>query len=759
MSSLINYFIDLMIELADLIGCKLGSMGFEKDFELPTILIYIIYVYSINVHNNQDASLNLYMKALETAEADDLVLENWKSHGTRRGMSVLDDHEVLFPMVQVGSHQSKWISVKNPSEQPVVMQLILNSGEIIDQCKDTHGLIQPPSSGSLVHDESTRPRRYGFSIAESALTEVYVQPYGRASLGPILFHPSKRCWWKSSALIRNNLSGVEWLSLRGYGGSLSLLLFEGSEPVQSIEFNLSLQVPINISPPDMLVHKEGTSFACSRLLLKELYAKNTGDLPLEVRRIKVSGKECGLDGFMVHTCKGFAIEPGELSKLLISYQTDFSAATIHRDLELALATGILVIPMKASLPIYVLNICNRSVLWMRIKKYTAAIILAVPLLFLIFWFIFPLVLAWGSYDCLCKSHKDSMASTARSRGKCSGILDHGNCKFSMSAEMESLIKKTSMQTSVGKYAGGRVGVPEQGNIEQCAKATPEDNRDGNNFPYYQKAKTMPSMLSQSLLVESSDLQETSQADNLTIKTEKEKGRRRRKRKGAGNKFTALFEVSSSQSGNSTPSSPLSPVTSVIPKHFWPQSLDVDQAVEGQNPYNEVANQHCQKSDASESVFEENVSHPKVNTIKLHGNDAFVDTKEQPSAPNRTVSKPVLLPSATFPCASRPSSNVLPSSSFLASTSSIAPLARAPGSKLYDQKNIRTDEKERFGDKYTYDIWGDHFSRLHLMGSSKDLKSPFSRATENDSESFFVKGPQTLMKKSQSRSVSYFHPEG
>lgn len=671
---------------------------------------------------------------------------------------MLDDHEVLFPMVQVGNHQSKWISVKNPSEQPVVMQLILNSGEIIDQCKDTHGLIQPPSSGSLVYYESTRPSRYGFSIAESALTEVYVQPYGRASLGPILFHPSNRCWWRSSALIRNNLSGVEWLSLRGYGGSLSLLLFEGSEPVQSIEFNFSLPIPINISPPDMLVQTEGTSFACSPLLLKEFYAKNTGDLPLEVRKIKVSGKECGLDGFMVHTCKGFAIEPGELSKLLISYQTDFSAATIHRDLELALATGILVIPMKASLPIYVLNICNKSVLWMRIKKHTSAIILAVSLMFLIFWFIFPQVLAWGCYDCLCKSHKNSMATTARSTGKCSGMLDHRNCKFSMSAEMESLIKKSSIQASVGKYTGGWVGAPEQGNIEQCAKATPEDNGHENNFSHSEKERKLPSVLSQSLPVKNSDMQETSQTGNLTIKTEKEKGRKRRKRKGAGNKLTGLFEVSSSQSGNSTPSSPLSPVTSVIPKHIWPQSLDMDQAVEGQNSYNEVANRHCQKSDASESVPEKNVSDPKVTT-RFHGTESFVNTKEQPSAPKRTVSKPVLLPSATFPSASRPSSNVLPSSSPLASTSSMAPHARAPGSKLYDQKNIRADEKEQLGDQYTYDIWGDHFSRLHLMGSSKDLRSPFCRVSENDSESFFVKGPQTLMKKSQSRSVSCFHLEG
>lgn len=697
------------------------------------------------------------MKALETAEADDLVLENWKSHGTRSGMSVLDDQEILFPMVQVGSHQSKWISVKNPSEQPVVMQLILNSGEIIDQCNDTHGLMRPPSSGSLFHEESTTPSRYGFSIAESALTEVYVHPYGRASFGPIFFHPSNRCWWRSSALIRNNLTGVEWLSLRGYGGSLSLLLFEGSEPVQSIEFNLSLPIPINISPPDMLFHMEESSFACSRLLLKEFYAKNTGDLPLEVRKIKVSGKECGLDGFMVHTCKGFAIEPGELSKLLISYQTDFSAAMIHRDLELALTTGTLVIPMKASLPIYVLNICNKSVFWMCIKKYTAAIILAASLMFLIFWCIFPQALAMGSYDYLCKNHKDSMATTARSNGKCCSMLSHGNCKFSESTEMESLINKTSMQASIGKHTRGQVGGPEQGSSDGHVKTTSENHRQNNDFHYSQKERALPSVLSRSVLVENSNIQETSQPGNLTIKTEKERGRRRRKKKGAGTKFAGLFEVTSSQSGNSTPSSPLSPATSVTPKHHWPQTLDADQAIDGQNPYNDVANQHCQKNGDFQSVSNQNLSDPKV-TVKYHDTESFLSAKEQPSTPRKGESKPVLLPTATFPCASRPAPNVL-HPSFMASTSSIAPHARAPGSKIYDQKNIKAEEKVQLGDEYTYDIWGDHFSRLRLIGSSKDLRSPFSRASDHDSESFFVKDPQTLMKKSQLRSVSCFHLDG
>ncbi|EXB55923.1 hypothetical protein L484_008274 [Morus notabilis] len=715
---------------------------------------------SRTVQLRSGVNLPSQIKALETTEADEFVLGNWKSHGTKGGISVLVDNELLFPMVHVGSYQSKWVSVHNPSEEPVVLQLILNSGEIIDECKGTDGLIQPPSSGSLVHDESATPSRYGFSIAEGAVTEAFVQPYASASFGPILFHPSTRCEWRSSALIRNNLSGVEWLSLRGFGGSLSLLLHEVSEPVQSIEFNLSLPIPVNLSPVDIFGHLEGTSYSCSQPLLKELYAKNMGDLPLEVRRIKVSGRDCGLDGFMVHTCRGFSIEPGELSKVLISYQTDFSATVVHRDLELVLATGILVIPMKATLPMHMLNVCKRSVFWMRLKKYTAAIIPAATLMLLVFFLTFPQVLALGSSDYICKSYKDPIASTLRSTGKCPHEFNLESSKFSLLTDMDNLIDKSSPQACIGNFPNDQVGPPDQGT--QYVKSVLGNHRQSIDSSDSRKGELPLSLLSQSVHTDNSDIQETSPSGHLTIKTEKEKGKRRRKKKGAGNKLAGLFEVSSSQSGNSTPSSPLSPVTSVTPRQLWLQLLDPDQPIEGRTQQTQVANQHPQKEKAMKSVSNANLSESKV--VGEHPrNDFCASAQEQRSSsvPRKTAThKPVLLPSATFPSASKPAPNVLFSSPFLASSSPIPPHARAPGSKLCGQKNTKEEEKASvgIGDEYTYDIWGDHFSRLHLMGKSKNVSSFFSKTPDNDSDSFFVKGPQILVTKSQPKSLS-FRQEG
>ncbi|GMI67263.1 hypothetical protein HRI_000395600 [Hibiscus trionum] len=692
-------------------------------------------------------------KELQTAEVDELVLGNWKSQGTTGGMSVLDDHEVLFPMVQVGSHCSKWITVINPSTQPVVMQLILNSGEIIDGCRSEDVFMMPPS-GSLAHNSSAIPERYGFSIGESATTEAYVHPNGRASFGPILFHPSNRCEWTSSALIRNNLSGVEWLSLRGYGGSISLVLFEGSVPIESVEFILSLPTSLIISPPQMFFHMEETTYACSQPLSKELYAKNTGDLPLEVKRIEVSGTECGVDGFTVHSCKGFFLEPGESTKLLISYRPDFSAALVHRDLELASATGIFAIPMKATLPLHMFNLCKRSAFWMRLRRLCITIFLSASVLILIFCFIFHQTMIVCSQDYFHKSEKNRI-STIQAGGKSSFVnRDQRNCKLSMSAAMDSLLGSVEDAKSLkepynGRFPDGHGHVTEKEErlTNQNAKLTPENDRHVNSFLDPQREISLPS---KSMAAGNPDPKEAPQTGNLTIRIGKEKGRRRRKRKGG---FKDLIEVSSSQSGNSTPSSPLSPITSVTPNRTWPLSSDVEQSVEPRNPFTHLADQIREKGKVPQPVSKANVLGLKVSMD--HGSSNWCSsTQEQPRIPRKIVSKPVLSHSATFPCATTQSS-----SSPLASKSVIAPCARAPGSKLSDQKSLTAAREGRIGDEYTYDIWGDHFPGLHLRGGSRDVVAMNSSITENNSESFFVRGPQTLMNKSQPRSVSSFNQDG
>ncbi|KAL2595623.1 hypothetical protein AAZX31_11G056300 [Glycine max] len=676
-------------------------------------------------HMVRSMQLQPNVKALETRDVDEMVLANWKSQGTMGSMSVLKDREMLFSMIQVGSYVSKWITVKNPSQHSVVMQLILNSGEIINECRGLDDLLHPSSSSNLVLDEGATPKKYGFSVPENALTEAYVHPHDHVTLGPIIFYPSDRCGWSGSALIRNNLSGVEWIPLKGYGGLLSLVLRERSEHVDSVDFDLKMPKTLNFSLPYTLLHMKEITSTCSQHLVKELYAKNTGDLPLEVKSIRVSGRECGLDGFKILSCKGFALEPGESTKLLISYQTDFSAAVVHRDLEIILATGIFLLPMKASFPNDMLSSCKRSMYWMRLKKSLLGFVLVASLIFLIFCFIFPQTTALGFLDFSYKSDDNLVHTTLKSAEKTPMLHhDQGKSKLSISSEMNHL-----MEASSGKYSYGQ-GNPSEREISQHLTQKSENHEQTNHAWDIQSERKLSSSA-----VQCSDPMKASQLGYLTVKTGKEKGRRK-KRKSLGAKLAALSEVSSSQSGNSTPSSPLSPTPSATPKCNWPTSPDVEQPPEAPSPMTQVAAQHSANDQASATAAESNILKPVFTQRCSNSKSSQVPH----SASRSATSLPVQMPSATSP---------IPAITFpsrLGSKSTVDFHARAPGSQLHNQTAVQARETG-LANEYTYDIWGDHFSGLHLL-VPKNVASMKSSPVENNFDSFFVRGPQTLVTNSQ-----------
>ncbi|XP_075098307.1 uncharacterized protein LOC107764916 isoform X4 [Nicotiana tabacum] len=692
------------------------------------------------------------IKAVDTTVADELVLRNWKSQATANGMSVLDESEIVFPVIQVGSHQSQWITVKNPSQKPILVQLVLNSWEIVDECKTSGSHLQPSLSSRIVGNYSIAPRRYGFSLAENAVTEALLHPFGRASFGPILFQPAARCQWKSSALVRNSLSGVEWLPLRGSGGLLSLVLLDEFEPVQNLDFKLNMPTPLNLSSSSVLYNMKDNSHACSLSLSKELHAKNVGDFPLEVKKIEISGTKCGTDGFVINGCKGFSLEPEESIKLVISYHTDFSVATIQRDLELTLATGILVIPMKASLPICVLHFCKKSLFWMKVKKLLFTILLLASLFFLVLWCIIPQFVAFGSHECLPKSGKSYIAS-ADHAGKlsCMHPSDKQSGKFVFSklngllrsiGEGEALLLESFGTSEDSQAASETQGVTDH-NLNHCA---------GYNCLSNTQKGLEVSTSTKSVAIQSADTNATSKSSNLTVKIGKEKGRRRKKKKNSATALAGVFEVSSSHSGNSTPSSPLSPTSSSTPSRPSPQSTDVDGSAKLSNPFADVGNDQCKKSTHSKFACQKNVSETKA-TVTYGGKNACFPRQEKPTAPKKLASKPVLLPSATFPSADKSAPRLMCRQPLLASSSIIAPHLRAPGSKPQNQVAVKTDEKMGLEEKFTYDIWGDHLSNLPLVGRSKEVSEMPPNAIENSSSSFFLRGPQTLITNYQQTTVS------
>ncbi|CAA0832783.1 Unknown protein [Striga hermonthica] len=620
------------------------------------------------------------IKVENTRESDEPILRNWKSQATTvSSLSILDKNNILFPVVLVGNYSSQWITVKNPSQKPIVMQLILNSVEVVNNCRIPEILLQPSSSNTLVGNNSIGPTKYGFSLAKDSMTEAFIHPYGFATLGPIIFQPSNRCEWRSSALIRNNLSGVEWLSLQAFGGSLSLVLHEGHDrPLQSLEFKSNLSSRLNFS-----FTGGNSSYYCSRSMTKEVFAQNTGDIPLDVVRIKVSGAECGLDGFVVHNCAGFSLQPGEQARLHISYHTDFTAATVRRDLELVLTAGILVVPMEASIvPTCSIDFCRRSIFWMRVKKAIVVLIFVASLLYFIVSLLFP--------------HMNTTAS----------------------ARQDFLIsKKNSFSSMIHKWNS----LNEEALLFECC--------DGLN---------PSSEISSPSSVLNLHTEDKIEPCDLRVRVGKEKGKRRRKKKSSG--FAILLsEASSSQSGNSTPSSPLSPSGSCT----TPKKKGENPVIEAKNPFSQQSNRS--KGPDNSSKVNKLVDTELSSKSKLNKNFHGLSTHEKSGLTKKVASKASLVPSAAFPSGGNGGET---RSSLLASNSPIAPHSRAPGAKLQSQQKVEGEE-EQIGMKqnYTYDIWGNHLFGHHLDYQSREVSSKPSPSSfaENDSDSFFVRGPQTLIK--------------
>ncbi|XP_021835017.1 uncharacterized protein [Spinacia oleracea] len=592
-------------------------------------------------------------KALGGAEKDEFLHEEWRTQSTMSGLYLLDNHELLFPLIPVGKYHAKSITVRNPTQQPVIVQLILNPKECVGNCKTCYS----PSSSTC--NDSNRASVCGFSATDSAITEVFLHPHGTASLGPILFHPSGRCEWKTSAFIRNNLSGLETLSMRGFGGSLSLVMLEGSELVQRLDFNMNS--PLNISNGN----GDDATLGCGKPLLKKLFAVNAGDFPVKVKRIDVSGRECGLDGFVVHhNCRGFSLEPGESLELGLSYQSDLSVAVVHRELELILGAGILVIPMQASIPLNSLIICRESSFWSLVERCCYAFIL-VTILLSLFWLSVPS----DSVDYLDNGQKRSIP-----------VVRHED-------------KSSSSSSSLVLNQENRKGVirsTKRGHMKQVIIA---ENTDRSVDC---RTETTPSS-------EHTNTSEVAaEPVSLTVKTRKEKRRRSRKR-------NALIEVSSSQSGNSTPSSPLSPVTT--------PSSPLSPITTPSSPLSPIRTQ----------------SVPEKQNQNLYSTK-----RESPGGSRMMGSRAMHLPSSAFH-----GTRVSPS------RLAMEPRTWAPGPKI---KPVQPEKG------FTYDIWGKHFSGIHLSGQNSSFNITFEGVGHFNS--FFVRCPQqTLMANSQPPSVSSFCDEG
>jgi len=274
--------------------------------------------------------------------------------------------ELVFGSTPVGEVSEHMLAVHNPSDEPVLVQLLppqrqviaahefLESGAALSDTRlvassacaaDSasgaaaagtaehylahfflNGSVWWPSSASLLVDLDSQ----GAAQPVDAFRPVLLPPRSYAYLGPVLFRPRSVGHHQSELLLRNNLTLVERLSLRG---EATLPTFG----LQNSRGHMLSSVHLSISE-----HRCPESAPkATRLLL----AVNHGSEPIFLRRISIDGHDvCGVSSqanpasessstsavhgehtFQVSPCPPFTIGPGLAVPLTVVFSPSLQA--------------------------------------------------------------------------------------------------------------------------------------------------------------------------------------------------------------------------------------------------------------------------------------------------------------------------------------------------------------------------------------------------------------------------------------------------
>ncbi|KAL3676419.1 hypothetical protein R1sor_026367 [Riccia sorocarpa] len=310
-------------------------------------------------------------------------------------LSILDQTELVYPAVQIGTEEAFWVNVTNPSESRIHVEVFVGSSAEAGHRPCQRVDLYPPSCSiglvSDVPDVKLTCDLFSdvFLLADGAVAEMTLEPHASVSLGPVIFRPTERCLWTGLVAVLNNLTTVEWVPLQGTGASASLAFFQGDSPISLVQLDLN-DTQINPFLSGMMEERVAgfldsnkARALCSQRVSRAFSAKNTGDIYLDVKAVELVGGGCAAHGFQVDTCEGFMLAPGQSAELHVSYRPDFTGKVFRRDLQLITSAGVIQLALLANFPQHILPLCSEmshsTTLWEEAFLFLAIVALCVVL--------------------------------------------------------------------------------------------------------------------------------------------------------------------------------------------------------------------------------------------------------------------------------------------------------------------------------------------------------------------------------------------
>ena len=163
--------------------------------------------------------------------------------------------------------------------------------------------------------------KQSFYLQENLSENLYrIQPHQKFKIGPIIFKPNNTGKVSNILFLRNNLTILYPIKLKGEGGSGQITFVNNYQDIQSkksdIFNNNNFIIEINRDTYDDKKKYKNN-------LTRSITLNNTGNLPLIIKNITIDNVECQTDDLKISQCQEFLLDIGESIDINIEVNTHF----------------------------------------------------------------------------------------------------------------------------------------------------------------------------------------------------------------------------------------------------------------------------------------------------------------------------------------------------------------------------------------------------------------------------------------------------
>ncbi|XP_075054643.1 transmembrane protein 131-like isoform X2 [Mixophyes fleayi] len=272
------------------------------------------------------------------------------------------DLVVNFTATALSKSSVKYVTLKNPSPFPVMVQLLPlshypNPQAALSLLSKWYGLNEQGVDFTTVEFRLQRECDTGDEDDECSreVLELQLQPWECHQVG-VIFTPLDYRKVSSLIIIRNNLTVLDMITVEGLGAR-EMLRVGGRLP--GIGGSLRFKVPESTLMDCRQQLKESKQVLS---ITKVFKVENIGSLPVTIVSMKINGYNCQGFGFEVLECDTFSLSQNTSREISIVFIPDFTSSWVIRELSLVSASNLeFRFTLNVTLPHHLLPLCADGV--------------------------------------------------------------------------------------------------------------------------------------------------------------------------------------------------------------------------------------------------------------------------------------------------------------------------------------------------------------------------------------------------------------